>query len=262
MDDLMLAFMVGQDQAFGGPLVNHLALIVCEHKAHELAQKVLADHGLTSKELETVAVSAERIWEARPRLSEALDIESVISRFQLAQLTMTSSAALGLPYPRHWRYGFSRDLMMAEALNEFEAFYRDAAALETVPLPERLSRADELVKRVQRSRNPIAVQMLPGLGRSFRSEAGALMKWSLLRAALAIARYDADQGKLPSTLEELVPRYLPRVPEDPFSGKPLRYAGGKVWSFGGDGDDDQGRPQVNPDLEDSDGDVVWTVKRK
>jgi hypothetical protein len=37
---------------------------------------------------------------------------------------------------------------------------------------------------------------------------------------------------------------------------------GKLWAFGGDGDDDGGRPMVDEDREDDDGDVVWTVRRK
>ena len=112
------------------------------------------------------------------------------------------------------------------------------------------------------SRNPLVALILPGLGRAFRRDAHAQAKWSLMRASIALARYEAEHGKPPSTLDELVPRYLPRVPECPFAGGPLKYSGGKVWSFGGDGDDDLGRPLVDEDREDDDGDVVWTVKRK
>ena len=68
-------------------------------------------------------------------------------------------------------------------------------------------------------------------------------------AALAVERFRRDHsGGLPSTLEETVPTYMPVVPEDPFTGRPLRYLvdGTRfvVYSPGPDGKDDGG--QVGP----------------
>jgi hypothetical protein len=49
---------------------------------------------------------------------------------------------------------------------------------------------------------------------------------------------------LPNTLEETVPAYMPAVPEDPFTGRPLKYLvdGTRfvVYSPGPDGKDDGG----------------------
>jgi hypothetical protein len=39
----------------------------------------------------------------------------------------------------------------------------------------------------------------------------------------AIKAYEKEHGRIPDRLEELVPDYLPRVPKDPFDGKPFRY---------------------------------------
>ena len=36
----------------------------------------------------------------------------------------------------------------------------------------------------------------------------------------------------------------------------------RVWSVGKNGKDDGGRPGQNNDVDDQDGDYVWTVKRK
>ncbi|HEX7375470.1 MAG TPA: hypothetical protein VF278_00080 [Pirellulales bacterium] len=67
----------------------------------------------------------------------------------------------------------------------------------------------------------------------------------LLVCHLAIGLYQAERGCPPGKLENLVPDYLHRVPEDPFSGKPLIY---KVvspdyllYSVNRDGHDDGGR---------------------
>lgn len=64
-------------------------------------------------------------------------------------------------------------------------------------------------------------------------------------AGIAVERYRQQQGSLPATLEGLVPNYLDAVPEDPFTGGPLRYraqdAGAIIYSVGADQTDNSGR---------------------
>lgn len=64
-------------------------------------------------------------------------------------------------------------------------------------------------------------------------------------AALALELYNRRIGRYPSTLDELVPSYLPSLPIDPLNGEPLRYRllnGSPVlYSVGDDRDDDGGR---------------------
>jgi len=54
------------------------------------------------------------------------------------------------------------------------------------------------------------------------------------RIILALKAYQIEKGRLPGTLQELVPDYLDAVPEDPFDGQPMRYIWGKsrVYSVG------------------------------
>ena len=64
-------------------------------------------------------------------------------------------------------------------------------------------------------------------------------------AAIAIRRFEMANGRVPGSLDELVPNYLPAVPFDPFDGRPLRYKRKEVNSFalysvGTDGKDDGG----------------------
>jgi hypothetical protein len=50
---------------------------------------------------------------------------------------------------------------------------------------------------------------------------------------------------LPESLSELVPKYLPKVPIDPFDGKPLRYSKEKgiIYCVGKDLKDSGGSPK-------------------
>ena len=52
--------------------------------------------------------------------------------------------------------------------------------------------------------------------RSFNASATACL--------FALKAYKEEKGHLPDSLSELVPKYLPKVPIDPFDGKPLRYS--------------------------------------
>jgi hypothetical protein len=67
---------------------------------------------------------------------------------------------------------------------------------------------------------------------------------SMVPALFALAAYRADHGAYPAELTVLVPKYLPAIPEDLFSGGPLRYKregpGYVLYSVGPNGKDDGG----------------------
>jgi hypothetical protein len=63
-----------------------------------------------------------------------------------------------------------------------------------------------------------------------------------LQGVLALRDYEAEEGRLPETLEALVPKYLPAVPEDPLTGAALKWnpQTKRLYSVGEDGRDDGG----------------------
>jgi type II secretory pathway pseudopilin PulG len=70
-------------------------------------------------------------------------------------------------------------------------------------------------------------------------------------AAIALKRYQLRHGKLPPSLEALVPEFLPTVPYDYMSAKPLCYhlktdGSYVLYSVGKDGKDDGGDPTPPP----------------
>ena len=64
--------------------------------------------------------------------------------------------------------------------------------------------------------------------------------------AIAVAVYHIGENRFPARLEEVVPKYLPQIPPDPFTGQPLKMKatadGVVVYSIGPDGVDDGGAP--------------------
>lgn len=51
------------------------------------------------------------------------------------------------------------------------------------------------------------------------------------RALVALKAYQDANGKLPDSLEALVPKYLDAVPRDDFDGEPLRYSVERRWLY-------------------------------
>ena len=56
-----------------------------------------------------------------------------------------------------------------------------------------------------------------------KNELGVAGSWACGHIAVAIELYSQEHGKLPDTLDELVPKYLEEVPGQPFCTKPLAY---------------------------------------
>ena len=84
--------------------------------------------------------------------------------------------------------------------------------------------ADEIQREFgrHRFRYMISGMMLPALEKSTSREAIAAGQLRCARMALAIERYRAKHGEVPS-LEALVPAWLNELPRDPVSGEPLEY---------------------------------------
>ena len=99
---------------------------------------------------------------------------------------------------------------------------------------------------------------IPTLSAVFQRVATFHALQRLGETAIALRLYRKERGRYPETLQELVPKYLPSVPIDPFDGKPLRYrregAGFRLWSIGENMKDDggvEGKPRW------VEGDIVW-----
>jgi hypothetical protein len=83
-------------------------------------------------------------------------------------------------------------------------------------------------------------------GGLIRKSCGVTAMHRMTVAMLALRRFEGKHGRLPATLEELVPEFLPAVPVDPFDGKPLRWKPDEMWvySVSGNGTDNHGAHDV------------------
>ena len=86
---------------------------------------------------------------------------------------------------------------------------------------------------------------MPALSACMNAEDRNTTSEGIVPLVFALAAYRADHGGYPPDLAALVPKYLPAIPEDLFSGGPFRYkregAGYVLYSVGPNGKDDGGR---------------------
>jgi hypothetical protein len=86
--------------------------------------------------------------------------------------------------------------------------------------------------------------LLPSLSRAVELHLKATALLECTRIGLAAERFRMHTGRLPSSIQELVPDYLKAVPSDPFNGEPMRFVatddGIVIYSVGEDGEDDGG----------------------
>jgi hypothetical protein len=109
--------------------------------------------------------------------------------------------------------------------------------------------------------------LLPAMDSAVFREASEVAHVRTAQAALAVERFRKVQGRLPENLNDLVPQFLPAVPEDPFDGQPLRYhllkKGYVIYSVGRDGHDNNGRerPAKVKSSDRTEYDITFIVER-
>lgn len=80
------------------------------------------------------------------------------------------------------------------------------------------------------------------MGKQLEKRCNDILLVSVTQAMFALKAYKIDTGNYPQSLNELVPKYLPTIPEDPYGGKSIQYNTGKkiLYSVGVGGTDQGG----------------------
>ena len=110
---------------------------------------------------------------------------------------------------------------------------------------------NQLTNVIDGFRYPLSVTTIPNYPKACGTPIDVETERQMTLAAIALKRFQLRHGKLPPSLEAMVPELLPAVPYDYMSAKPLIYRlkpdGGYVlYSVGLDGKDDGGDPSPAP----------------
>jgi hypothetical protein len=269
LESILLGMSVAHDTGRGGGVTQFLNQIICESTGSYRMKLMLENHSFQAPDLKTFAEKLDHLWTRRPKLADALRVDGILDRRSLINIEFMGSDAPAVLYEdravlrgRSWRYLFSRRLASAGALDELEQRSHEDVRLASLPPTLQAEALADVATRQGVRENPVVGTLAAAMEAICRSDFSHQMEWMLMRTAVAIAWFEAEHGKSPGSLADLVPKYLPGIPSCIRTGKPLEYRDGKVWWVGRDGIDEGGKPGLNNDVLDDKGDVVWTVKRK
>jgi hypothetical protein len=170
--------------------------------------------------------------------------------------------------------------VFVQPLTQFSGFWRrdlrfgiDALttniAWARLPDPQRFyasTNMPAMAAQATSGRYILTALFLPALDKFVLRDASHRAQARTALVALAIERFRlANNGKLPDQLSSLVPKYLDKVPVDPFDGKPVRFkqlkTGYVVYCIGADEKDDGGAERVPNAPKGSPEDVTFIVER-
>lgn len=247
-------FSVGSSLAREPVAMTHLVRFACDASAREEIEQLLSVVDFSDDDL--------------ARFQEALrsaDYSSGLSRAMLGErvlgiMTLRDPSSAGLSRTQSMAYR----ALGGEDMLRYLQVTREVVAAAQLPWPEALT----VVQEIDRS-NEIPKKELGSPGRGVWSlfnapisAWGAASQWGSITppfertaralalnraadAAIAVERFRRHHGRLPEQLQAVVPVFLPSVPDDPFSGKPIRYTqqeyGFVVYSVGVNGIDDDGQ---------------------
>jgi hypothetical protein len=188
---------------------------------------------------------------AGTRLTAALRGERAGTHHVLTMVTAGQLSTAEIGDEGEWSSG----LRWLPAFTTRELVRREHAALLRVhaemvecsrlPAQEQFAAEEAIRHRVEAPTAPLLVRgFTPNIVKVSGAARRAQCQAVAMRALIAAERYRLKHGRWPGKLEDAVPAFLDKVPEDPIDGNPIRYAkwadGVVVYSIGNDRTDDGG----------------------
>jgi len=276
--DLLACHRLSRLLARGGSLIEMLVGIAIEQIAHT-SDIAFLDHAMLSAQ--RILACWEDLEKLSPMPAVADDVD-LTERFSTLETIMSIARHgpqalkdLGTPNSRRpsWdHFGgrlFTRSIDWDPALRNVNSWYDRLVSALRIPdvdtrtqemgaitqdlkiLKQQVTGIGDLEKALMgpESRgewigNIIIALLLPAIDRLQTAADRCEQAQVNLHLAFALAAYHRDNGNYPPKLEELVPKYMPAIPVDLFSDKPLIYRlegkGYLLYSVGPNGKDDGG----------------------
>ncbi len=206
-------------------LISRLVQIAIESQAVDAIEGILRVREVDDKALETLhALITERIggdtmkWALLGERALFVDNGEAILQGRLPKVAVGVSAGSLMnytPWPTifirvNLLQGAEMFTWLVDAADDPKALLQAAQRIETeVP---KLPFTQELTKI-----------MMPSLTRAMALHVKSTARLACARAAIAAERFRLKTGRLPESIDELVPEQLDAVPTDPFDGQPMRF---------------------------------------
>jgi hypothetical protein len=288
LDDLLLGLRLS-DTVRGEPfLISHLVRIACHAIMTRTIWTGLATHQWSEAQLQQLQAALAK-YDLLEDSEQVLRGERAGFGVRTIMQLMTPEGGAYLSglmengdagrwmhrlMPRGWLYFEAMNVSRGFQLTMAPYENWRAGQLDTRGFLDGLGHENDLFK----NRNPLATLfghrifvglLLPATGRVFDKSLQAQGRIDLAHTACALERYRLAHGQYPDSLEALVPAFLPKLPPDLMSRKPLVYRRDTpqsylLYSVGRNLVDDGGKLVCNKNgvITYDQGDWVWPMPEK
>ena len=247
--DLERMLGMGNLVSRGGTLIGHLVGIACQVIATDAAWTISVRHDIPAPVRQRMARAFLAADDEAEPLAEAIRADWIAVRstvpwvYQNATLDIDQMSSPSQDKLALRRLGFLALRLVGSTpeatARNLESCYQHLVALADQPYSAAIQdeyqclglmlagfRCDprELAFRTSDPLGAVlAATLVPALGGAHGKGAQRDAALGGMALFLAVQTYEQEHGQLPEALDQLVPDYLPRVPIDPFDGKPFRY---------------------------------------
>ncbi len=238
-DPVLIALVVAIAAEKSGAKALEDVLSLCKPTAADLAQLSLPDRASHRRALRNALAGTDALGLASFKYVAYMTSDSPVVQFFGSDPGRARTWALVSPFYR--LYLLSDDL---------DAFRRAMANLERIaalPYADSRQALEAFRETWKTSSGGLATRLLtPAIEKCVERAWAGDARRALVQTALALAAFKAKTGSYPDKLDALVPDFLPRVPLDPYSGRPVRIkpdgAGIVIYSAGRETEDGGGLP--------------------
>jgi hypothetical protein len=264
-------------------LITYLVRIACVHLAIQPVWEGMAEHAWSNAQLQELQALFQQC-DFFPQMERSLDGERAAAiltaellergKYHLNDLTDDPShtgSSLANLFGRIAPHGWY-DLEQLHYCQLFQSQLNGAFDVKKKQVyPRQIESNTNALAQAFAGRNPLttictrhqllAVILLPALHNIPRRAAAAQTAADEATIACALERYRLANGHFPETLDALVPRFIPQLPNDVMTGEPHKYRLANdgwvvLYSVGWNETDDGGVPG-NTLFDDKEGDWVW-----
>ncbi len=255
-----------QDVARGGLLINDLVGISVQRNFLDMIQ---GEIGKDRPDLHFCSAIERSLYDleyTQAPVEKGLEVQQVMTKNSLEKLLSLDAKERAKQLPKSLFSDVTSE-ELKECMSLYARHHEELCSALENGLTAAIRKADELDRRIEAN-----LKELPKLFSFLRSSFPAYLKnkarrkveYEMARAGVALELYATEKGGYPDSLKELTPKYLPRVPVDTFSGRPMKYTSSKngytLYSFGYDMDDDGAKEKA--ESWSGEGDVVLRKERK
>jgi hypothetical protein len=224
-------------------LISHLVRIATDSLVYRATEPIAPDLSVSPGSTERSPSGAVSQEQVRELIAELFADEGLMRDFQMAfysersgfldasrDLLHGGSTAAEFQMPLWWHAGMQtlKPLVKKDLVKMLRILTKlaEAAAQSSYSvLRTKLPQGSGQLSKLQAVWRPFSTILAPSFDRLCVLHFRALAMRRMAAVALAIRLYELDHGKRPEQLTELVPKYLPAVPQDPFAadGRPIGY---------------------------------------